>query len=109
MVERSWYCVRTVFRFSRDSTSTFEERMTLWCAAGFEAAIALAEAEANEYADSLDSCAYIGLAQAYELSEEPGHGAEVFSLMRDSDLAVEAYVDAFFDTGRERQDGMSEP
>jgi hypothetical protein len=35
--------------------------------------------------------------------DEPEHAAEVFSLMRDSDLATDAYLDRFFDTGDERQ------
>jgi hypothetical protein len=33
-------------------------------------------------------------------------GAEVFSLMRASDLEPEAYIDRFFDTGLERQDHL---
>jgi len=98
-----WYCVRTVFQFLRGPTATFEERLTLWHANGFPAAVALAEAEAHEYAGSQDGCAYAGLAQAYQLLDAPGHGAEVFSLMRDSSLAVDAYLSAFFDTGSERQ------
>lgn len=32
-----------------------------------------------------------------------GHGVEVFSLMRDSDLASEDYISRFFDTGAEHQ------
>jgi hypothetical protein len=46
---------------------------------------------------------YIGLAQCYALTDEPGHAAEIFSLMRDSDLTARAYLDRFFDTGDERQ------
>ena len=100
----AWYCVRTVFRFGREQKSTYEERLTLWFTAGFSAAISAAEAEANEYARSFEDCAFAGLTQVYELSEPPGHGAEVFSLMRDSSLTTDAYVTAFFDTGNERQD-----
>jgi hypothetical protein len=103
----TWYCVRTVFRFHRPPITTYEERLTLWSATGFPAAIASAEEEAHAYADSLDDCAYVGLAQAYELTEAPGHGAEVFSLMRDSTLTADAYVNAFFDTGDERQGDSS--
>jgi pentatricopeptide repeat protein len=43
------------------------------------------------------------LAQGYAMVDEPEHAAEVFSLMRDSDLATDAYLDRFFDTGDERQ------
>jgi hypothetical protein len=102
-----WYCVRTVFRFERSGPVTYEERLTLWQADGSSAAVALAEAEANEYAGSLEACAYTGLAQVYHAFEAPGHGAEVFSLMRESDLGTDAYLTAFFDTGRERQGGVS--
>lgn len=49
------------------------------------------------------SVRYLGLAQAYRLADEPGDGAEVFSLVRKSDLDDKAYLDAFFDTGTERQ------
>lgn len=101
-------CVRTVVRFNRGPTSTYEERLTLWSTRGFSAAISLAEAEASEYAGSLDDCSYIGLAQAYEMPEAPGHGAEIFSLMRNSRLPADAYVSAFFDTGKERQGEVSE-
>jgi hypothetical protein len=48
---------------------------------------------------------YLGLAQAYRLADDVGHGAEVYSLIRDSDLEPEAYLDAYFDTGAERQAG----
>lgn len=48
-------------------------------------------------------CRYLGLVQAYNLADEPGHGAEVFSLILDSDLPATDYVTAFFDTGSERQ------
>jgi hypothetical protein len=50
---------------------------------------------------------YLGLAQAYRLGDPPGDGAEVFSLVRGSDLGDEAYLDTFFDTGTERQRDMA--
>ena len=46
---------------------------------------------------------YTGLAQGYLLTDPPVHGGEVFSLIRTSDLAPRDYLDAHFDTGRERQ------
>lgn len=98
-----WFGVRTICRFCRGPVTTYEERLTLWQAADLDAAIALAEGEAEAYAADLDGCVFAGLAQAYQLGGPPGHGAEVFSLMRDSDLATGEYLDAFFDTGRERQ------
>jgi hypothetical protein len=47
------------------------------------------------------------VAQSYELYDEPGDGAEVFSLIRVSDLEPSDYVDRYFDTGTERQSELS--
>ncbi|WP_223246608.1 DUF4288 domain-containing protein [Curtobacterium sp. ER1/6] len=71
----------------------------------FALAIARAEDEAARYAVDVDA-EYLGLAQAFALVDDPGDGAEVFSLMRDSDLPPDEYLDAFFDTGDERQGGV---
>ncbi|WP_213010457.1 hypothetical protein [Paractinoplanes toevensis] len=62
----------------------------------------MAEAEAGEYAADVAG-EYLGLAQVYALTDEPGHGAELFSLLRESPLQPAAYLDAFFDTGDERR------
>ncbi|WP_155369743.1 hypothetical protein [Catellatospora vulcania] len=94
-------------RFPAEQRSTFEERVTLWRVANFDEAVRLAEVEVREYAAAIGG-EYTGLAQAYELADMPGHGAEVFSLMRDSDLDLDAYLDAFFDTGSERQRAIDE-
>ncbi|NYJ75631.1 hypothetical protein [Allobranchiibius huperziae] len=82
----------------------YEERITLWRATDMDAAIELAKAEALEYAADLDG-EYTGLAQANQLSDEMEPGAGVFSLMRSSGLDTEDYLDHFFDTGTERQQG----
>ena len=71
-------------------------------------AVEWAETEAREYAATLTGppgwpTEYTGLAQAYLLFDAPGHGAEVFSLLRGSDLDPEEYLDRYFDTGTERQ------
>ena len=100
-----WFAVRCVFAVPvavEGEGMTYEERVTLWRASGFDTAIVLAEDDARDYADDNDAL-YLGLAQAYRLAEPPGHGTEVFSLLRDSDLDSEDYLDAFFDTGGERQ------
>ncbi len=96
-----WYSVRCLFH--HPAQGLYEERITLWRADSFDHAIEQAELEANEYAELLD-LRYLGLAQAYHLAEETiASGSEVFSLGRDSDLEADAYIDAFFDTGGERQ------
>jgi hypothetical protein len=68
----------------------------------FDDAIERAELNAAAYAENLQ-CRYLGLAQVYAMVDEPVAGAEVFSLMRDSDLAPSDYLDTFFDTSSERQ------
>jgi len=96
-----WYGVRCVFRWTRPST--YEERITLWEAESLDDAIAKAEAEAQVYATRLNS-EYLDIAQAYWIGPaQPQAGSEVFSLMRDSTLDADDYLDSFYDTGRERQ------
>ena len=100
------YSVRCVFRWITDSDRVskylYEERITLWNASSFDAAIELAEQEAEVYAG--EEMEFLGYSQAYVLSEPlPVSGVEVFSLLRDSDLEPAHYLDTFFDTGRERE------
>jgi hypothetical protein len=106
----SWYGIRCLFRLGpADAEATsYEERVTIWLAASFDEAIAAAEADAEAYAaaDEGSGNEYLGLLQAYALPEQPGHGAEVFSLIRESALPADAYLDRFFDTGDERQQSV---
>jgi hypothetical protein len=88
---------------SEDTERTYEERVTLWRAPSHDGAIERAEAEARDYAAVLAPAEYLGLAQSYRLSDAPADGVEVFSLLRDSELTPSDYLNAFFDTGSERQ------
>jgi pentatricopeptide repeat protein len=101
-----WYAVRCLIRFSEDQEpgGTYEERVTLWRADSFDAAIARAEAEVVEFTDVVGG-EYVGLAQCFHLAAEGnvGEGWEVFSLMRDSDLDPDDYIARFFATGAERE------
>lgn len=99
-----WFGVRCVFRTCGEG-GFFEERVTVWRADSFHAALERAEEDARRHAAEL-SMRYLGLAQAYRLADAPGDGTEVFSLVRGSDLDDEAYLDTFFDTGTERQGDM---
>jgi hypothetical protein len=96
----SWYGVRCVFRHRR--LGVYEERVTLWTACSSDEAITRAEAEAVEYCEGLDGTEYTGFAESFRMYGMPEEGAEVFSLMRESDLPAGAYVGKFFATGRER-------
>jgi hypothetical protein len=99
-----WFSVRCVFQWTSYEEKPYEERLTLWRATNVEEAIAFAEKEAAAYAGSGYEMSYLGFAQAYILDEEegrPGHGVEVFSLLRSSELPPNEYLDRFFDTGEE--------
>lgn len=80
----------------------YEERITLWKAESLDAAIELAEQEAKSYARDGDE--FLGFSQGFALPEPiAAHGAEVFSLLRESNLEPEEYIDALFDTGTEHE------
>ncbi|MEU1231662.1 hypothetical protein [Streptomyces sp. NPDC005828] len=100
----SWYAVRCVFQWVAWEGAPYEERLTLWRAESMEQAIARAEGEARIYAGE-SGHRYLELAQCYRLAVDgrPGDGDEVFSLVRDSPLDEEAYLDQYFDTGHEHQ------
>ena len=100
------YGVRCLFRHASAGTKStkpcYEERITLWRADSFADALLLAEAEGRDYAADVDA-EWCDVVQAYALSDNPGYqGAEVFSLMRDSDAPIDEYATSFFDTGHER-------
>jgi hypothetical protein len=82
--------------------SWYKERLTLWQTRSHTEAIEMAEAEAREHADAIES-EYVGLAQSFWLFSPPTNGAEVFSLIRGSNLNPTDYLNRFFDTGREMQ------
>lgn len=109
--ESHWYAVRSVIRLAAqaagqpgEKSQPYEERITLWQAADHHEAIERAEAEAVQYAEALGAEYLIQFGQAFELFDEPGDGAEIFSLIRDSPLSPPAYIRTFFQTGAERHD-----
>ncbi|SDX70459.1 protein of unknown function [Modestobacter sp. DSM 44400] len=106
--ESGWYAVRCVFSVEwppKAAGQTYEERVTLWQASTADEAIERAETEARQYAATIEDSpsTYLGLAQSFHLFDSPGDGAEVFSLMRTSDLGPSEYLDAYFDSGTEHQ------
>jgi hypothetical protein len=106
--QQAWYSVRCLFKLASKASATYEERITLWRASSPDEAVASAEFEAGEYAADVAG-QYLGFAQVYSMYDEPVHGAELFSLLRESTLAPPAYLDAFFDTGDERQGAIETP
>ncbi len=93
-----WYSVRCHFRIDERH---YEERITVWQAVGFDEAIDLAEAEADAYSDG----EYLGSCDCFHLSDagmQASQGAEIYSLVRASDLDPDTYLRTFFFTGSER-------
>ncbi|MGH9122661.1 MAG: hypothetical protein ACRDYC_12105 [Acidimicrobiales bacterium] len=99
--------MRCIFRATFDDIWGYEERVTVWRARNVGEACGLAEEEGLEYAagmsDDTIEIEYLGVAHTCRLYDPPGHGAEVFALMRQSDLDAADYVEQFFDTGAEIQ------
>ncbi len=124
-----WFSARHVIDAGTEDGGTahnYEERVTIWDAPDFDAAYALARAEAEEYINYLHDAIVLGLFQIFRLSEDPvvyredeppwsdqakpfsaAQGAEVFSLIRESQLGPREYLDQFFDTGDELQSARS--
>lgn len=106
-MKKESYSVRCIFEWtSRPDMAKkhlYEERITIWEATNIDQAIELAEQEAESYAKETDA-EYLGLAQGFHLFEKVNSsGTEIFSLLRESNLKPEKYMDRFFDTGTERQ------
>ncbi|MBT5018710.1 hypothetical protein N8590_03065 [bacterium] len=97
-----WYAVRSIWRYDAPSTSerryTYEERILLILAVNSDDAIEKSENKSKDYDGEC-----IGYQMAYEMDDGlliSGH--ELFSLMRDSDLSSDDYLNRFHDTGDER-------
>ncbi|MFF4813890.1 hypothetical protein ACFY2K_04830 [Kitasatospora sp. NPDC001309] len=96
--------MRCVFRWEASGGRCYEERLTLWRAESTEEAIARADEEARRYASD-NGVRHLDFAQSYRLATDgrPGDRDEVFSLLRDSGLDGDAYLDRYFDTGEEHR------
>ena len=99
-VKATWFSARCVFHHL--DPDVFEERITVWLAPDVDAAIELAEGEAEAYA-AVNEIQFNGFVQAYAMIDELESGAEVFSLGRTSELPEDEYLTRFFHTGAERQ------
>lgn len=102
--EPQWYSVKCVFVFEGTDSEClyrYEERITVWKAFSFDDAIEIAENEARKY-ESLTGAKYAGYSMTFHMYTDPAEGKEVFSIIRDSDLETDEYLDQFYDTGNER-------
>lgn len=105
---REWYGARSVYELvgggsQENGARLFEERVVLVKAGSFDEAIIEAEKEALAYANEGSGFVYLGYVSVYKLTDEKvGNKTEVYSLMRESNLSPQKYLDGFFDTGHER-------
>ena len=90
----------------------YEERITIWNADSLDEAIALSEKEIERYmseeSSKKEKMVSLGFCQAFAGFKEISldlQGEEVFSLLRQSDSDPDDYLDQFFDTGDEHQQG----
>jgi hypothetical protein len=80
----------------------YEDRIIVLQALSIDNAIEEAEKEAKIYAQNA-GCKYLDFVSVFHLFENSiMDKSEVYSLMRDSKLSSDKYLDRFFDTGRER-------
>ncbi len=105
--EADWYSVKCVFKHEnlsqKEGEVLYEERVVVLKAESLDEAIRLGEAEAASYSGSNEGASYTGFISAYHLFvRKLDNGAEVYSLMRQSSLNTDAFLDRYYDDGSER-------
>ncbi len=103
----SWYSAKCVFRHGPMAGDpgrfVYEERVIVLLANDLNEAVRRAEEEAKEYAASLEEVEYTGFVAAYDIGEdEISDVSEVYSILRNSDLETNAFLDRYYDDGTER-------
>lgn len=106
MKTEPWYGAKCIFLhkdLGQGRSRVYEERVVLIKAKNIDRAIERAEKEARKYANDMDGCSYVGFVDVFHLFDSKlKSGTEVYSLMRDSKLGKNKYLDRFYDTGKER-------
>jgi hypothetical protein len=100
-----WFGVKTILIHLHESDSTlrvYEESVLLVKADNFDDAIASAERIVRKNCSVL-SCEDSGFYNAFEITDDKlSNGVEVYSIMRESKIEIDKYLDKFYDTGFER-------
>jgi hypothetical protein len=104
---QEWYGAKTLYQIHSNTVEKlnklYEERVIVLKASSFDDAIAEAEEEAKRYANDVSGITFLGYVNIFKLfSENIIDKTEVFSLMRESNLGPNKYIDRYFDTGKER-------
>ncbi len=103
MQNETWYGVRLIYQLTGAARKAFEERVIIVRADSEDAAIAQAEMYSQDYES--DTTMYTGYAMVFNIFDEDGPslgaGVEVFSLIREAELDIDAYLNRFHGTGSE--------
>jgi hypothetical protein len=95
-----WFAVRLVVLHEE---SHYEETITIWKSPDAETAMERARRMAEDVSSTVGGRT-LPFAQSFRLAHVPGDGAEVFSLIRESNLSPDEYLKTFFWTGHENED-----
>jgi hypothetical protein len=107
MDHKKWYGAKTLYLVTSNTTETpanlYEERVIVLKSNSFDDAISEAEKEAANYAAEGSGLKYLRYVNVFKLFDEKiKDKTEVFSLMRESPLTPQEYIDEYYDTGNER-------
>ncbi len=99
-----WYGVRLLYRLTGTAKPSYEERILIIRATSSASAIAEAEfISERDYED--ETVERLDYAMGFNIFDQSGpcleSGTEVFSLIRQSDLTTDQYIDRFHSTGEE--------
>jgi hypothetical protein len=91
------------------TTAVYEERVVVFLAEDFGNALAKAEVEAARYAAQFEDVEDLGYFTVYDMTEESiRDGTEVFSLMRDSQMPPQDFLDRYHDRQSERASDVAD-
>ena len=106
---KDWYAARCLFRHgalkgTARRKHVYEERIVLVRAGSDREAIRLAERDARKYAGQDAATTYLNYVETYHLFETSIRtGAEVFSLLRSSNLSGSRFLSRYYDDGSEHR------
>lgn len=102
MSDGCWFGAKTLYRWPDFYTEAgrgeyvYEERVVVLRARNQDDAIVHAEAEAIEYASAAnEGMEYLRSVEVYEMFDDIGHGAEVFSLLRTTPLDPPSFLERY--------------
>ena len=111
MSDEGWFGAKIIYRWrlvagvNAEGEHLYEERVTLLRARDLADALARGEALAQEYARGREGIEYLGFIDVYEISDDIGDGAEVYSLLRTSPLDARQFVTRYHDDGTQHSGG----